>query len=336
MARLYPYGYGSVVVTHAWAGHDNPAVGIHRTARDKGNFQMDIEDSTHAQPSAPDKFAGRDWYYDFRVLCDLDNTACTSVAQRMLQRYANETKAWTPAQNSEWTCRLYMAAKLIMAATLHVNACDFSEDKNLRVVAPYLRYYAVLSLLRAVCYTLPNCKWNDGGLIQMRHAKAIQGAVDHLRKFDTGIADKAEKEIRLLKAERELISYRAPTTGDENVGDRNEFVGLCMLLADVAQFNSELFEVSLLKHADLSTFQLRSSDVEKVAFVEIDGHRFLDGDDLRRLDFFQRKHPHPTNLMFYMKEGHVDDFFLAWGTEDDELPHQFDPDSFIRSIFDIP
>ncbi|WP_250455319.1 hypothetical protein [Caballeronia sp. ATUFL_M2_KS44] len=280
------------------------------------------------------KFAGRDWYYDFKVLSTLENKACTNVADRMTQRYTKEAKLWTEERNSGWTCRLFTAAKLIMAATLHVNACDYSEEKNLRVVAPYLRYYAVLSLLRAVCHTLPEFDWNGGALIQMAHGKAIDGAISHLRRFDPAIADGALKEVKLLKAERELVSYRAPSAGDENVGTRDAFVRLCQLLCDVAQFNSELLERCIIRHADKSTFQLRNEDAEKIAFIDIDGHYFLDDEDARRLSYLYRKQPCPTNLMFYMKEGFVDDFFQAWGTtEEDE---RFNPHDSIRCIFDIP
>ena len=201
---------------------------------------MNFKAATDSAPSVRNKIAGRIWYYDFHALSEIDNVKCTAVVHSMLQRYAKVAKTWTPDLNSAWTCRLYMAAKLIMSATLHSNACDFSEEKNLRVVTPYLRYYTVLSLLRAVCYTLPEFQWGSGDLIQISHAKAIQGAIAHIRQFDAGMAERTDKEIRLLKAERELISYRAPSAGDQGVVDHNEFLGLCRLLAEVAQFNSEL------------------------------------------------------------------------------------------------
>ena len=86
------------------------------------------------------KFASRDWFYLFREipLC-FEEKSCESVASRLLQRYSRITKAWNIDQNSEWLCRLYLAAKMIMVATLQINAMHYSDDRNLRIVVPYLR-----------------------------------------------------------------------------------------------------------------------------------------------------------------------------------------------------
>jgi hypothetical protein len=228
-----------------------------------------------------------------------------------------------------------MAAKLVMSSTLHVNAAYFAQEKNLRVVVPYLRYYSVLSLLRAVCYTLPEHEWADGQLIQISHAKAIKGAIVHLRHFDTTVADSANKIIRRLKAEREFLSYRAPSSGDDRISDNNRYLSFCRLLAEVVQFNSEIFEFSLLKNADQAHFCLLSEYLEKIASFEIDGHYFGDNEDAYRLDYLMRKHPHPGNVRRLMKEGHVENFFGAWAAEE-ENEEFFDPDATHNIIFDIP
>lgn len=280
-------------------------------------------------------FAAREWFYEFRELPDaFAEIECGKVASRLLQRYAPLTKAWTAEANSEWTCRFYMAAKLIMAATLHVNAAHFSEDRNLRVVVPYLRYYATLSLLRAICCTLPEHNWDSGKLLHISHAAAINGALEHIRKFSKTVATTAEAEIRRLKAERELISYRAPSSGDDRVTEKNEFLWLCTLLAEIAQFNSELFEASLFKNGEPSGFQLLTDYLVAISGIEIDGHYFGDCEDAYRLDYLARKHPLPANLLHLMTEGHVDGFFGAWHEGDDE--GLFNPDEMHQIIFDIP
>lgn len=205
----------------------------------------------------------------------------------------------------------------------------------MRVVVPYLRYYAVLSLLRAVCYSIPEHNWNDGQLIQISHAAAIDGTLEHLRQFDRTVADSAKSEIRELKAERELISYRAPSSGDDQVSEKNRFLALCTLLAEVAQFNSELFEASLLKHGNPTSFQLLEEYLEKIASVEIEGHYFGDREDAYRLGYLAQKHPHPANLLHLMTEGHVEDFFGAWFQQKDDCDF-FNPDEMQQIIFDIP
>lgn len=281
-------------------------------------------------------FAGRDWYYDFREVDSMFTEAsCKKVAARLLERYSRLTKQWTTELNSEWTCRLYMAAKLVMSSTLHVNATYFAEDKNLRVVVPYLRYYSVLSLLRAVCYTLPEHEWEDGQLIQIAHTAAIKGALMHLRCFDKAVADSAETVIHELKAERELISYRVPSSGGDHITTKNRYLSLCMLLAEVAQFNSELFESSMLKNANPVHFRLLPEYAEKIASFDIDGHYFDDSEDAYRLGYLLRKQPHPVNIRHFMKEGHVDDFFGAWVAKE-ESDEVFNPDDMHSIIFDIP
>ncbi|HUW26232.1 MAG TPA: hypothetical protein VMW07_06865 [Gallionella sp.] len=248
-------------------------------------------------------FAERDWYYDFREIDSaFSEASCAKVAASLLDRYSKLTKAWSAELNSEWTCRLFMAAKLVMSSTLHVNAAYFAADTNRRVVVPYLRYYSILSLLRAVCYTLPEHEWKNGQLIQIPHGKAIDGVLEYLRCFDKAVADSAETEIRELKAERELISYRAPSSGDDQVSEKNQFLQLCMLLAEVAQFNSELFESSLLTHANRAHFRLLSEYAERIASIEIDGHFFGDREDAYRLGYLARKQPHPVNMLHFMKD----------------------------------
>lgn len=294
--------------------------------------------SDHPHPLLHDMrtLAGRDWYYDFREIdVAFTEASCAKVAARLLERYSKLTKAWSTELNSEWTCRLFMAAKLVMSSTLHVNAAYFAENKNLRVVVPYLRYYSVLSLLRAVCYTLPEHEWKDGQLIQISHPAAIDGALEHLRRFDKTVAASAEAEIRELKAERELISYRAPSSGDDRISEKNRYLSLCMLLAEVAQFNSELLESSMLKHANPTHFFLLSEYAAKIASFEIDGHHFGDNEDAYRLRYLARKQPHPVNIQHLMKEGYVDDFFGAWVAKD-ESDELFNPDVMHSIIFDIP
>jgi len=81
------------------------------------------------------------------------------------------------------------------------------------VVTPYLHYYTVLSLVRAVCFTLPEHGWKGGQLIESGHARAIQGAIAHVRGFRADAAAAMEAQVEQLKTERELISYRAPSPG---------------------------------------------------------------------------------------------------------------------------
>ena len=195
----------------------------------------------------------------------------------------------------------------------------------------------MLALLRAVVYTLlePEAKWKNGELIRISHSVAIDGATLHLARFQSSLANSIKSKVFACKAERELVSYRAPSSGDEQVSQDQDFLAVCALLAEVAQFNSELLEASVLKYGNAQAFMLNPEYRYKISAIEIEGHYFGDREDAYRLDYLARKYPMPANLMHLMTEGHVDDFFGAWCSEN-ETEGMFDPDEHKGIIFDIP
>src|SRR5438093_783211 len=161
------------------------------------------------------RHAERDWYYSYRTLFDLANERQIKlVADKTLEQYSKLTKNWTVAMNSEWTCRIYLATKMILNATVLFNSLAFASKLGLRAANPYFRYYATLSLLRAVVYTIPNQEWADGELMRISHSKAINVALDWIAKFDSSKAEEFKKICLELKAHRELISYSVPASGE--------------------------------------------------------------------------------------------------------------------------
>lgn len=277
-------------------------------------------------------FAGRSWYYDFREVPRVfGESACVKVTSKLLQSYSKITKVWDVEKNTEWIDRLFVSAKLIMMATLHVNSLSYAGERNLRVVMPYLRYYAVLSLVRAICYSLPYVDWKEGEAISVSHKPAIDTALTHIDRFDRDVAKNVKKQIARLKAERELISYRAPTMGYRHISARGDFLSLCTLLAEIAQFNSELLEASLLKHGNVESYVYLPGRLTSVFKAEIGDENFLDREDKYR----QRRYNRPHNIMVMMSEGHVEDFFGAWHSDEDGKD-MFDPDDDWNIIFDIP
>ena len=261
-------------------------------------------------------------------------TASRKCTEKLLARFASLTKSWNDVENSVWLCRLFMAAKLIMMATLQVNALQFAEKVNLRVVSSHLRYYAILSLSRALCLTIPEIEWDDGLLIAMSHERTIKHAVAHVQAFDRGVAKSLNAVIRTAKAQRELIAYRAPSSGDAGLDAMAEFKPCCRLLAELAQMNSELLELSFEKHTADQQFAVLDEEVQKLWSVEIEGLLFLDEADVGRLGYLMRKHPRPTSLMMLMTDGHLDDFFGAW-CEGESNENNFDPDSNLCVIFEM-
>lgn len=260
---------------------------------------------------------------------------CAEVAQRLLRRYSRQTKAWTLELNSEWICRTYFAAKLVLAATVHLNSLEFAERKNLRVVVPYLRYYSLLSTLRAVHLLLPETPWNRGEVISASHSVVIREVLQFVATLDIAVAASMQTQIRKLKAARELVSYRAPSSGDDAIAADASLIDTCTLLCELSQYASELLQASVKKNADPSTFGLKPEFAQSIAFVELEGEMFADREDAWRLAKLSHSKSHPYSIWLMMSEGHVDDFFGAWSPLE-EADGLFDPDRDHQVIFDIP
>jgi len=286
-------------------------------------------------------FKNREWWYSFRELEAItDENKSSKLIGDVLQKYSKITKNWNKDLNSEWTCRIYFSTNMILNATVLLKNAEYAEEKNVRIVRPYLEYYAVLSLLRCIIYTLPELEWNNGELIKISHTKALNLAIDWLAKFNIEKSQQLKRICKQLKAQRELISYRAPASGDSNLGDDYNINEICTILAEVAQFNSELLEASVTKNASKDDFVVHSSDISKIVHVEIEGLNFYDDYDSMRLNYVQRKQSRPYNLASFMTEGQTEDFIGAW--DDDE---NYDDDNSIyhggspcdwQDIFDIP
>lgn len=232
---------------------------------------------------------------------------------------------------------MYFSTKMILNATVLFNSLDFAERVGLRTANPYFEYYAALSLLRGLVYTLPSESWQSGKLIEIPHSKAINLAFDWLAKFNKTKANKLKKTALQLKAQRELIAYRAPASGDKNLGKNYDLEELLILSAEAAQFNSELLQSSVDKHAKPETFEVLQQHITAITHVSIDGFSFADSEDRCRLGYVQRKIKRPYQLSLFMTEGQTEDFIGAWdGDEDNGEQFSNGPPSNWQAIFDIP
>jgi hypothetical protein len=283
-------------------------------------------------------FAGRSWWYPFRYLpqhCDKEKVARFSNA--FLKNAALLTKAWSDHLNSEWVTRIYFSAKMVLGASLDAQSLEYASAKNLRVVVPYLEYYTVLHCLRAVVLTNPSVHWNGGKICDMTHRGTISAGVQILKQIDPGLATEFLDAVLSLKNMRELISYFAPSSGDFSKQQDVEVLETSRFLLEVAQMQSELFEVSVLKNVT-GTYALERKWIEH-AFYRFDKGKktTLDTEDYYRMDYLRRKHAKPTNIHHVISEGHAADFFGSWCPEGDcEGKDLFNPDEDWRIIFDVP
>jgi hypothetical protein len=170
--------------------------------------------------------------------------------------------------------------------------------------------------------------------LETTHTKTINVAIGIVSQFDKTTSDEASKHITHLKAFRELISYRAPSSGDAFPKPDIDVIGFCRLCAEIAQLQSELLETSIKKNVT-GTFSLSDEAIRRICNVEIDGVQFYDKEDSYRMGYLQRKYPIPTSILHVMSEGHVEDFFGSWCAKG-EVEGQFNPDENWRIIFDVP
>lgn len=281
------------------------------------------------------EYAGRKWWYDFKqvpMLCQEENVSRRT--QKLMQQFAVLTKTWDADLNSEWTVRVFYSIKMVLAASIMAQSLRFAIDKNLRSVTSYLSYYTVMHSLRAIALTSPNVAWNSGEILQMKHSKTINVACGEIANFDRELSEHVKKSVLHLKAFRELISYRAPSSGDNFPKPAFDIVDYCRFFLEIAQLQSELLEASIERNVK-ETFQLKAEFTKQVSDVNIEGIHFHDRYDCHRVGYLVRKHPSPTNILHMMSEGHVEDYFGSW-CSDDEQPDSFDPDEDWRILFDVP
>jgi hypothetical protein len=283
-------------------------------------------------------FAGRKWWYEFKALPNFfEDAAIKKFYGSLGSQYAKLTKYWNDDKHSEWITRLFMSLKMVLSASVMLESYLYAKEKNLRVVNTYLEYYSILTSLRALIFVSPNYSWDNGELIKMNHRKMINIASDILSKLDSTFAEKLEKDLLRLKAYREFISYRAPSSGEKALSKKNVFdiVDLCRMFVELAQLHSEIIESSFLKNAK-GEFDFVEELMRHAFEAKIDGNHFFDEEDWYRLGYIIRKHPMPVNILQMMSEGHVEDFFGSWCADTEGNEDVFNPDENCGIIFDVP
>jgi hypothetical protein len=178
-------------------------------------------------------------------------------------------------------------------------------------------------------------------LLKITHTKAINCSSEVVRQLCSNeFSTNFKRNLLMLRAYRELISYVAPLSGDLDATgiDADHWIDMLTLLCEIAQLQSEILESSVRKHAPKDAIPGIDLELIEAAFKrEIEGYDFIDHDDLYRLDNLRRRNPSITHVQDMISAGEADDFFGAWATSDDiETDAHFDPDHNNRIIFDIP
>lgn len=247
------------------------------------------------------------------------------------------TKNWDSVLNSQWVVRDYLAVKMILSSSVLLTSVQYANEKNLRIVEPYLIYYSLLNCSRAVIYTTPDVQWNNGEVFTMTHKKTINIIGDIISRFCTTKGKEIKGYIDWAREYREIFSYKFPANGlTEHHLSLDDTIEICALLCEVAQFQSKIMENSVTRNVK-SDYQLDPNIVSIGYRYGEKNFKFIDREDGYRLDYIIRKQKRPYSLHLTMTEGMIEDFFGAWYPEDDSnLNEVYNPDSNWQIIFPVP
>jgi hypothetical protein len=248
-----------------------------------------------------------------------------SVAERTINRYkarireqfARLAKRWTADLNSEWTIRLYLSGKLMLASALLLASAKYARNRDLMVAVPYLTYYGLFTAGRANILTLPTQKWRDSALYTLSHEKVTNVLTDGLSSLDPKIAGQVNRTLVAARTSRELFSYRFPAQGPAALPltrrvNMLRAVRITTILCELAQLHSEALDASLQKHDTAKVGY--SPEVLRQAMIHAgrNGYTLIDKEDNYRIGQLVRNEARPRHLWGYIREGFVEDFLGAW------------------------
>jgi hypothetical protein len=289
------------------------------------------------------RYTGADYEYDYLQINRLDEQViekyCNSLRQRL------RTVPRTTQEAEIWVARTYIAVKYLLSASLMLSSEEFAAERNLRIVEPYLLYYALFNASRAFLLMLPEQAWKDGRILEdVTHQKAQNVVADQLRYLSPEMAQKFLEINRRAMATREMLSYRFPALGLKGhlakvAPDDGDVLDVCQFLADAAQLHSECIQVAF---STMPRCALSNTSETLKRFFEYE-HKFIekpfhDSDDWYRLWQFTRHSDRPLSLHLTGRPGLVEDFFGAWTPDENKQSNheQYDPDNTeMRMIFDF-
>ncbi len=282
------------------------------------------------------------YFMDYSEIYDsFEDKELEKYANRQKEKAALITKNWSKEKKIEWNLRNYSALKMILASTLMLNSAVYAHDKNLNIVVPYLLYYSLFNTSKALLLSDPTVPWNinrQQNLVTIAHSTSIKQVYESVRHLSPKVASKIKYVLEESKGLRELFSYKFPSVGLDGIENQRtmhsmniyEIIDVCKLLAEIAQFNSEIMELSadknIKKSIDISINDLESGFVFK-GLVRSDYYNepdeVIDEYDFRRMKYFLTWNP--TNIISTAKDGILEDFFGSWYPEN-LTDEDFNPD----------
>jgi hypothetical protein len=287
------------------------------------------------------KFTGAGYEYNYRQVSTIPEPTVASYCASLRRRF----RALRPESEAaeQWIARTYIAVKYLLAASVMLTSAEFAAERNLRIVEPYLGYYSLFNVSRALFLMIPEQAWNHGRILkETTHTKVQNVVTDQLRTLSPAVSEDYQKTSGRALATRELLSYGFPAQGLKGelssvAVKLDETIELCQFVAETAQLSSECLE-SEFRDIPETEFPSYSESLSRFYEYELRtlGDSVIDDEDYYRLGQFIRHSSKPWSLHLTGREGLVEDFFGAWAAENDEdIPDQYNPDANWRIIFDF-
>ncbi len=233
--------------------------------------------------------------------------------------------------------RSYLSLKFCLASTLLANSSVFAEEKDLQVCRPYLTYYTLLNCCRSFLFTLPCEPWKWLTTIEANHSNIINKTSDKFKRLGKRHSDFMLSTLQSAKNQRELFSYRFPSTGLSLFGNDlisiDAAISTSRLLVELTQINLSCLEGRISRHRSK---KFGIADVEEIwHLMQYEGHKcdYIDDEDYYRVGRWIRNRQQPTSLKGIASEGLVEDFFGAW--VDPAKQDGFDADKDWNTLIDM-
>jgi hypothetical protein len=284
---------------------------------------------------------GAEYEYDYQQLNRLKQDDIASYCGALRQRLAPVSRS--DGATEEWIARTYLSIKFILASTLMLSSAEFASKTNLRIVAPYLVYYALFNISRSFVLMVPEHAWDDGALAsETTHTKVLNVTHDYFRRLSPDIASRYQTISQRALKTRELFSYSFPALGfssspESAPPDLEDVIEVCQAVAELAQLHSECVQ-SAFRRVPPVTLDKRSKTLRKLYEYEhrSGGSSFADSEDWYRLWQIERHVDRPLSLHAMARQGLVEDFFGAWNADDANHAHSFNSDKIDwQLIFDF-
>ena len=279
-----------------------------------------------------------DYFEYISIPKNFDKEAISKNVNSLREEFVKQAKEWNKELNSQWVARDYIAVKMILSSSILLSSVGFANEKNLRIVEPYLIYYSLLSCSRAVVLTSPFHLWNNGKIMTMAHQKTINIVGDIISHYNKEIGEEIKGFIDWAREYREIFSYKIPANGlTKHHLSLARTLDICTLLCEIAQLQSVILEQSITKHVKQG-FDLDWNILSVGCEYGGKNFKFIDSEDGYRLGYITRKQNRPYSLRSTMTEGMIEDFFGAWCSKDEDadLDEVFNPDANWQIIFPVP